>query len=80
MDRFADQFTYIHRSRVTRILKDKLERAYREKDNFLLYVRNPVKVLILLNELLTRSLKMTSASSHLSYETRELTKKFSSLA
>ena len=80
MARFSHSFSYFHKSKLLSILKRKLQLALREEDNFLLYVRNPLKVLVLLIELLNCKLKMTDSSSHLSYEARLMTRNLSQLA
>ena len=83
-------FNYTEKSQLISILKLKLthsatptqmgEEEY-QAHPFLLFVRNPVKVLILLNELITKSpLSLTDSSSHLCYEARLIAKQFTSLA
>ena len=56
-------FSFLDHSRLIRILKHNLHEAFYGEDNFLLYVRNPVKILLLLIELLDKKLKLTSDDS-----------------
>ena len=80
LDHFKGYFTYTETSSLLSLIKLKIQRALQEEDNFLLYVRNPVKVLLLLNELLSRSLSLLRDNSHLRYEAKEIMETLSQLA
>ena len=49
-------FNFIDKNKLLVLIKDKLNKAFYGEDNFLLYVRNPVKMLILLIELIDKKL------------------------
>ena len=77
---FRDILNYLDISKLLSILKLKLDRALHEKDNFLLYVRNPLKILVLLIELLVSTLKLTRSSSPLRHQARAMVETMKELA
>ena len=56
-------FSFLDHSRLLGIFKANLDEAFFGEDNWLLYVRNPVKVLLMLVELLDSKLHLTSSDS-----------------
>ena len=53
-------------------MKRKVREAKEERDNFLVYVRNPIKVSLLLLEFIKSKLELTDSSSFLRYEGKVL--------
>ena len=53
-------------------MKWKVREAKEERDNFLVYVRNPIKICLLLFEFIQSKLQLTDSSSSLRYEGKVL--------
>ena len=80
MGHFGETFNDLKKGEIVWIIKEKLRRAKAEGDNFLIYVRNPIKICLLLCELLDTRLKVGSHFSFLKHEVRPLTTRLIELA
>ena len=68
MTEFTGCSSALQRSKVIQILKSKVREAKSEGDNFLIYVRNPIKLCLLLSEFLVGFLQPSKHLSFLKYE------------
>ena len=80
MQCLASSFTYDHKRALLCILTKKMRSAIVEEDNFLLYVRNPCKICILVVELVVKDLEMLERGSPFKHEANVLVEDLKALA